>query len=142
MAGMEKDSKRTSVPAWSKTVESNPKGDFVSISLRSKVNDDSAILYCSGQLIAGEEGVLLRRALRELFEQRHKVVVDLANIDYIDSNGLSVLVGMYPAARTAGATIKYVNLATPVDYRRQRMAWPHEQEKTIQTTDPHLTAVA
>jgi len=114
----------------------------VSISVRSKVNDDSAILYCSGQLVAGEEGIVLRKALRELFEQRHNIVVDLAKIDYIDSNGLSVLVGMYPAARTAGATIRYVNLATPVDYRRQRMTWPHEQEQTVRATDPHLTAVA
>ncbi|HJY79681.1 MAG TPA: STAS domain-containing protein [Candidatus Binatia bacterium] len=88
------------------------------IELRSESSDDAAIIYCSGEVKAGEEGHSLRTTVAEWLRRRRQVTVDLGNVEYIDSGGLGILVSLYPIARTAGATLKYVNLVTRVDYSR------------------------
>src|SRR5262249_36826479 len=88
------------------------------IELRSESSDDAAIIYCSGELKAGEEGHSLRATVAEWLRRRRQVTVDLGNVEYMDSGGLGILVSLYSIARTAGATLKYVNLVTRVDYSK------------------------
>ena len=90
----------------------------MSIEFRSEVSDDRAILYCAGELKAGKETNELRALVTDLLHQRSKVILDLGQIQYIDSCGLSVLVSLYSSARTAHAEIKYQNFVTPVSYSR------------------------
>jgi anti-sigma B factor antagonist len=88
------------------------------IELRSESSDDTAVIYCSGEVKAGEEGHRLRAAVADWLRQRRRVTVDLRDIRYMDSSGLGVLVSLYSIARTSGSTLKYVNLTTAVDYTR------------------------
>ena len=88
------------------------------IELRSESSDDSATIYCSGEVKAGGEGRHLRATVSDWLRRRRKVTVDLRDIRYMDSSGLGILVSMYSIARTSGATLKYVNLVTPVDYTK------------------------
>jgi len=90
----------------------------MSIELRSETNENAATVYCSGEVKAGEEGRQLRTKVSECLKQSRSVIVDLSNVRYMDSSGLGVLVSLYPIARTAGATLKYVNLVTPVDFSK------------------------
>lgn len=90
----------------------------MSIEFRSQIKGNAAVLYCSGQLAADDEAGVLRATVSDLLQQRPEVIVDLGQIDYMDSSALSVLVGLYSSARTAKSTLKYVNLAVPVDYSR------------------------
>jgi anti-sigma B factor antagonist len=90
----------------------------MSIELRSESSDDTAIIYCSGQVRAGEEGHLIRETVADWLRKRRIVTVDLSKVQYMDSSGLGVLVSLYPIARTSGATLKYVNLVTRVDYSK------------------------
>jgi anti-sigma B factor antagonist len=90
----------------------------MSIELRSESNDSAAVIYCSGEVKSGEEGRRLRETVAEWLHRRRQVIVDLSHVRYMDSGGLGILVSLYPIARIAGATLKYVNLITPVDYSR------------------------
>ena len=90
----------------------------MSIELKSQLNAGDATLFCSGTLVAGEEGRVLRMTVSDLLQKRPRVVVDLREIHYIDGGGLGVLVGLYSAARIAEATLKYRNLVALVDYHR------------------------
>jgi anti-anti-sigma factor len=88
------------------------------IELRSESSNDEAVIYCSGEVKSGEEGHRLRDTVADWLHKRRKVIVDLSSIQYMDGGGLGVLVSLYPIARTAGATLKFVNLVTPVDYSK------------------------
>jgi anti-sigma B factor antagonist len=86
------------------------------IELRPESHGDTAIIYCSGEMKAGAEGHRFRATIADWLRQRRRVTVDLRDISYMDSSGLGILVSLYSIARTSGATLKYVNLITPVDY--------------------------
>jgi len=88
----------------------------MSLRLESKLKDDSAILYCTGELEGGTESVELRSAVNRLLRERNRVILDLRGIGYMNSGGLSTLVGLYSTARTSGGTIQYVNLSVEIDF--------------------------
>lgn len=77
-------------------------------------------LACQGRIVAGNEGKALREKVQQLMKNTPSpdVVVDLGNVNYIDSSGLGVLVSLYSTARAAGGRIKFKNLSTPVVYTR------------------------
>src|SRR5262245_4899814 len=80
----------------------------VGIEFRSESSGDAATIYCSGEIKSGEEGHRLRETVAEWLHRFRQVTVDLSQVRYMDSGGLGVLVSLYPIARTAGATLKYV----------------------------------
>ena len=77
-------------------------------------------LACQGRIVAGHEGKVLREKIQQLMKSTPNpdVVVDLGEVNYIDSSGLGVLVSLYSTARAAGGSIKFKNLSTPVVYTR------------------------
>jgi anti-anti-sigma factor len=90
----------------------------MTLKLESHLQDDGAVLVCKGQLVGGEETAVLRNAVTRLFQQRNHVTLDLSGIEYINSGGLSTLVGLYSTARTSGGNIKYINLSVATDFNR------------------------
>jgi anti-sigma B factor antagonist len=80
--------------------------------------EKTVTLACHGKIVAGSEGAALREKVQQLMKDSPDVVLDLRNVDYIDSSGLGVLVSLYSTARAAGGTIKFENLATPVTYTK------------------------
>jgi anti-anti-sigma factor len=92
----------------------------MTLKLESRFEDDSAILFCKGDLTGGNETAELRNAVAELLRERNRVILDLRGIEYINSDGLSTLVGLYSTARTSGGTIKYVNLLIAIDFSKRQ----------------------
>ena len=88
----------------------------MSIEFRSELNDDKAIIYCTGELKAGEEADKLRKVVNDFLGKKPLVVLDLAQIQYMDSSALSILVGLYSSARTAHGEVRYQNLSAAVNY--------------------------
>ncbi|HEV2351350.1 MAG TPA: STAS domain-containing protein [Terriglobia bacterium] len=69
------------------------------------------ILEISGRITLGDESQQLRTKLKELLAQgKSRLVLDLANVGYIDSAGLGTLVGGYTSAYNVGAIMKLANL--------------------------------
>src|SRR5215472_14822672 len=85
----------------------------VRLSYHAESRNDALVLHCRGQLTARTR-LALRSGVLDLLYRHHRIIVDLGRIDYLDRSGLEMIVSLYSSARTAGATLKFVNLATEV----------------------------
>jgi len=73
------------------------------------------IVDLSGKITLGEGGVTLRDEVRKLVgEGKKKIVLNLAEVNYIDSSGLGELVSAYTAVKNAGGELKLLNLTSKV----------------------------
>src|SRR6516225_5477530 len=86
--------------------------------VRLRSSDGSAIVSWQGQIVAGPEGSELREKVQQVMKSSPNVVLDLGEVSYIDSSGLGVLVSLYSTARAAHGSIRFKNLSTPVVYTR------------------------
>ena len=68
------------------------------------------IIDCSGRIIMGEETAFLRHQVKDLLNESRHLVLNLAEVDYLDSSGLGTVVGLYSSARSAGGEIKLAGL--------------------------------
>ncbi len=71
-----------------------------------RFKDDVAILSLSGRFLAGSDGPYLRQKVKDLMEAgTRKLMVDFADVPYIDSTGLGFLAGARVTVQNAGAQI-------------------------------------
>ncbi len=61
----------------------------------TRISGDVILLRCSGRLVIGEESAAFREEVKKLLSERHRVVLDLSEIEHIDSIGLAGLVGLF-----------------------------------------------
>lgn len=72
---------------------------------------DVAVVDLDGRITLGESTGLLRDKLRQLFAQgSRKIVLNLANVSYVDSAGLGELVGLYTTAKNQGGAVRLLNV--------------------------------
>jgi anti-sigma B factor antagonist len=76
--------------------------------------DGVLVVDCSGRLVFGEESASLRDTVKNLLAQSPKVVMNLREVNYIDSGGLGTLVSLYTTARNAGGAVKLASLSQRV----------------------------
>jgi len=73
------------------------------------------ILDIQGRIVLGDEIDLLRDAVRKLIaDGKKKIILNLAQLDYIDSSGVGELVGAFTTVRNAGGELKLLNLTQKV----------------------------
>jgi anti-sigma B factor antagonist len=69
----------------------------------------------SGKITLGEGSALVRKTIRGLLdEQRTKLLIDLGDVDYIDSAGIGELVTAFTAVKNRGGELKLLNLTKKV----------------------------
>jgi anti-sigma B factor antagonist len=68
------------------------------------------IVDCYGKIVMGEETAYLRHQVKDLLSESRQIVLNLAEVNYMDSSGLGTLVGLYSSARNAGGEIKLAAL--------------------------------
>lgn len=74
--------------------------------------DGIIILDLAGRLVAGPEAGEARGAFEEAVSNgNNRVVLNMKDVDYIDSTGLGTLVIGHSAASDAGGTMKLLNLS-------------------------------
>ena len=72
------------------------------------------VVDCSGRVVFGEESATLRDTVKRLLAESPKVVLNLREVNYVDSGGLGTLVSLYTTARNAGGAVKLANLSKRV----------------------------
>jgi anti-sigma B factor antagonist len=73
------------------------------------------IVDLNGRIILGKETGQLRDTIRQLIAAgKKKIILNLANIDYIDSSGVGELVSSYTAVRNSGGDLKLLSLTKKV----------------------------
>jgi anti-sigma B factor antagonist len=69
------------------------------------------VIDLEGRIVLGEESNSFRERVKSLLAAGKKnIVLNLAQVTYIDSAGLGTLVATFHSARSQGATLKLANL--------------------------------
>jgi anti-sigma B factor antagonist len=81
------------------------------MNITSREIDGISVVALNGRIVLGEESNLLRERVKSLIrEGRKKIVLNMANVAYIDSAGLGILVAAHVSAKTQGAALHLSNL--------------------------------
>jgi len=83
----------------------------MSLKINIRETADAVILDMSGRLSLGDALVDLRDSIREaLAGDRKNILLNLAEVGYIDSSGLGQLIGSYATVTSRGGQMKLLNL--------------------------------
>jgi anti-sigma B factor antagonist len=77
-------------------------------------NDAILVVNCAGRIVFGEESASLRDTLKKLLASNKRIVLNLAEVTYIDSGGLGTLVALYITAKSSEGSIKLAKLTPRV----------------------------
>lgn len=88
----------------------------MSVRLSTRQVGDVVVVDVSGRITLGEGSSSLRETIRELLAKGHrKILLNLADVSYIDSSGIGELVSGYTSVTNAGGQLKLVNLTKRVN---------------------------
>src|SRR3974390_3389927 len=74
-----------------------------------------AIIDLSGRISLGEGSALLRKTIRDLLETgQTRILLNLGDVNYIDSSGIGELVSGFTAVRNRNGELKLLNLTKKV----------------------------
>ena len=83
--------------------------------LSTRQVDGVNIVDCSGRITLGEGSVTLRDTVRDLLSKGNKkIILNLAEVNYIDSSGLGHLVSAFTTVRKDGGELKLLKLTNKV----------------------------
>ncbi len=85
------------------------------LKLATRSAGEVTVVDCIGRIVFGEESSLLRDHVKSLLPGQNKIVLNLAEVGYIDSGGIGTLVSLYTSVRQAGGAIKLASLTKRVD---------------------------
>ena len=87
----------------------------VSIKASTRQQQDVTIVDLSGQIKLGEGSSVLRETVKDLLGKgRKKILLNLAEINYIDSSGVGELVSAFTSVRNQGGELKLLHLTRKV----------------------------
>jgi len=85
------------------------------LKLSKRTVDGILVVSGNGRIVFGDESGLLRDEIKKAIAEGNKrIVLNLGEINYIDSGGLGTLVALHTTAHNAGSTIKLANLTQRV----------------------------
>ena len=87
----------------------------MSLKASSRQVDGITVVDLSGRIVLGEGSDILREALRDLVSRGHKkILLNLGDVNYIDSSGLGALVSGYTSLTGQQGQLKLLNLTKKV----------------------------
>jgi len=87
----------------------------MSMKFTTRQVDGVTILDLSGRITLGEGSVTLRDAVKDALSKGSKnILLNLGEVDYIDSSGLGELVSAYTTVKNQGGELKLLHLTTKV----------------------------
>ena len=87
----------------------------MSMKISTRQVDGVTIVDCSGRITLGEGSVTLRDTVRDLLSKGNKkIILNLADVNYIDSSGIGELVSAFTSVKNAGGELKLLNLTKKV----------------------------
>ena len=77
--------------------------------------DNVTIVDLSGRITLGEGSVVLRETVKDLVSKgRNRILLNLADVTYIDSSGIGELVSAFTTVRNQGGELKLLRLTKKV----------------------------
>ncbi len=85
----------------------------MALKMTNREVDGVSVVALDGRIVLGEESNALREKVKSLIaEGKTKVVLNMANITFIDSAGLGTLVAAHHSAKSQGAALKLAHLGS------------------------------
>ena len=76
---------------------------------------DVQILDCSGKITLGEGTMTVRNTVRDVLKNNEKkIVLNLADVNYVDSSGVGELVSTYTTVTNSGGQLKLLSLTKKI----------------------------
>jgi len=72
---------------------------------------DIAVVRCRGRIVFGQEVDELRLIVLSLLKESNHLILHLAGLEQIDSEGLAALVGLFISTRNRGGELKLADLS-------------------------------
>jgi anti-anti-sigma factor len=83
----------------------------MALSIREREKEGVRILDMKGRLTVGDEVAQFREKLRAEIDSGHtSIVLNMQDVDYVDSTGLGTLVICYTSLQKAGGSMKLLNV--------------------------------
>jgi anti-sigma B factor antagonist len=84
---------------------------IMTIKMTNSEVDGVSVVTLDGRIVLGDESNSFREKLKSMLaEGRKRIVLNMADIKYIDSAGLGTLVAAHFSAKTQGASVRICNL--------------------------------
>jgi anti-sigma B factor antagonist len=75
------------------------------LNISTKQIGDVSVVALTGRILLGEESNSLRERIKSLICEGKKIVLNMANVTYIDSTGLGILVAAHVSAQKQGTAL-------------------------------------
>ncbi len=83
--------------------------------LTSREQDSVVVLSLEGNVMGGPDASMLNTEIHRLLESgKRKILVDLANVDAMNSSGLGMLISGLTATKNAGGTLKLASASVKI----------------------------
>jgi anti-sigma B factor antagonist len=90
-------------------------GTSMALTIASREVDGIPVLDLKGRITLGEGSVQIRDAVRDLISKGQKsILLNMGDVNYIDSSGLGELVSAYTTAKNRGTELKLLKLTKKV----------------------------
>jgi anti-sigma B factor antagonist len=87
----------------------------VSLKATAREVQNVAIVDLSGRITLGEGSSLLRQTIRDLLgDGQNRIVLNLADVTYIDSSGIGELVSGFTTVKNQGGELKLLSLTKKI----------------------------
>jgi len=78
------------------------------LKMGTHISGGVVIVRCCGRIVFGDEAAVFRERIKNILLGANQIVVNLDEIEYIDSGGLGTLVGVLASTRIQHGEIKLV----------------------------------
>jgi anti-sigma B factor antagonist len=83
--------------------------------IETRIIGDITLLDCSGKITLGEGTMTVRNTVRDILKSDgKKIILNLADVNYIDSSGIGELVSTYTTVTSSGGQLKLLNLTKKI----------------------------
>lgn len=87
----------------------------MSMKISTRQVDGVTIVDCSGRITLGEGSITLRETITQLLGKgEKKILLNLGDVNYIDSSGIGELVSAFTTVRKQSGDLKLLNLTKKV----------------------------
>jgi anti-sigma B factor antagonist len=81
----------------------------MSLEIKEAIREDVVILTLKGRLAVGESNIVREKITEEVAANKINVILDLTDVDYVDSTGLGIMVICFTSLKKQGGALKLVN---------------------------------
>ena len=83
--------------------------------IKKRTAGDIQILDCSGKITLGEGTMTVRNTVLDILkDNERKIILNLGEVNYVDSSGIGELVSTYTTVTNAGGQLKLLNLTKKI----------------------------